>query len=778
MAGEFLPPVVTRLEADIGDLVTKVQQAKALIKSLGTDANVSLNIKTDGIGAAAAKVTALGAASKAAGAATGASIPVWHRWLDLIHFGFAILGENLVADTIGIAAFAASAVNNLGPAFEAVSNLGKTFGYLNNQQKAAAEAITLLKDKFQGAVNTGVFAVFYGMINLINGVLQRSGGVTQQATQAFEYFAAILQRDFASPQWADIFGRSSSLVKTDLEALMRLLDAFIQLIPGLLHDFNGMGLGFLGAATLILRGLGYISEAYPNLTRFAYAAYLAERAWKYLWVGMGAGAGPLQRAAIAIKTFFAAMAGGSAATGAAAEMKLLGISVAGVSQNLRQFGLLPTIGFITGLGASSLIAVGAVGLLAAGFVALYFATKNYNDAVGNTISSVSAMDQTNQNSLPTWERGLELLQQQAKAVDNNASSYKAFNQVQGVASRYIQPYNADLARVTDAMQTQSQGVTNLKNNFGYLQQVYHLSAAGAAQLATQLGLSMNKAFGPNERTMIANYEQAVAAAKNPLTAVQYGMKVAADSALQLDDRVTALGNAFNALLTPFANVLQDQVNWKQSLDTLKTDLQQSNGVVNAFGNAAQNASAGALASMIQSTIKLSQDTLNSSGSMTKALGPVQQLENYLKSLGDKSGTVAAAIKILQQYIDSLHSKVVDIWVNYHQSGAVAGSQGAGGSGNPAGGLATGTMNAAAGWTIVGERGPELLHLRGGEQVVSHNETRGILAGGGGGGGDIQVKVYLDGNELRRSLAQATWADNFRNGNRMPDGRPSGVMRPR
>ena len=57
------------------------------------------------------------------------------------------------------------------------------------------------------------------------------------------------------------------------------------------------------------------------------------------------------------------------------------------------------------------------------------------------------------------------------------------------------------------------------------------------------------------------------------------------------------------------------------------------------------------------------------------------------------------------------------------------SQGPGGSGNPVGGgLAGGTTGASPGWHWVGERGPELAYMRGGEVVVPAHVARGYAGG--------------------------------------------------
>jgi SLT domain-containing protein len=49
------------------------------------------------------------------------------------------------------------------------------------------------------------------------------------------------------------------------------------------------------------------------------------------------------------------------------------------------------------------------------------------------------------------------------------------------------------------------------------------------------------------------------------------------------------------------------------------------------------------------------------------------------------------------------------------------------------GYGAGTASAAPGWAWVGEHGPELMHFRGGEQVVP---------AGRGGGGDVYITVNV------------------------------------
>lgn len=161
----------------------------------------------------------------------------------------------------------------------------------------------------------------------------------------------------------------------------------------------------------------------------------------------------------------------------------------------------------------------------------------------------------------------------------------------------------------------------------------------------------------------------------------------------------------------------------------------------------------------------------------QAHGALADIQHMLQLAGIQGNQLKTIMQGLQQYIDGMHgtnlnNTVTTTWYNSYP--------GTSSSPNPATRrYASGTSSATPGWAWVGENGPELMHLRGGEQIQSSSASRDIAARGGpGGGGDLHITVMLDGEELRRSTARATWQDNIRNGNRMPDGRPNGVMRPR
>jgi hypothetical protein len=697
---------------------------RAAADAAGELARADLEVAAAGAVAAAGQAT-VAAAAGAAGATAGQSIPVWHRWLDLIHFTFAVFGANLVADTIGIAAFGASAVANLGPAVEAVNNLGQTYGYLNKQQMAAADAMTRLKNSFEGAVNTGVFAVFYGLLDIIGQKLGATGGVLQQATHAFENFAAMLENDFASPQWAVLFSRSSSVVQTDLEALGRLLSAFIQLIPGLLHDFNGLGLGVLNSATLIMRGLAFLSEADPRLTQFAYAAYLANRAFKYLWTGMGTGPGPFQQL-----------------------VQWIPQAITGIShfiQVARSQGIVEAISLFTGLSTTVLGVAGAFGVMLAVDELVAAHVDGGNAAFQEQIDLLKLQDNAIGSNVAGWEKFSAQTSQASNSLQQQAiaSSNARFGLV-GLSMALQQQSNAYRSASSGALQQ----VANLH----YLMQTYHLTAAQAYQLGQAVSVNWQKAFGPTTITALKNYEQAVNAARNPLTAVQYDMQQAANQALQLDDRVTALTNAFNVMLGPLNTVIGDSVTFSNDLQTMVTDLAASAGKV-GLNTAAQKASAQAMAQAANDAQQLSQATLQQTGSVARALVPLEQLRNAILRSGASGAWARQELAALNQMINALHSKTVTITVAGQITGsgaaaisALSGGGGQGGVGHrviPGTGpcAQTGAQYAAAGLTLVGEMGPELVRFGGGEQVVPSWQTAGILHSGGGGEGTINLATH-------------------------------------
>lgn len=86
------------------------------------------------------------------------------------------------------------------------------------------------------------------------------------------------------------------------------------------------------------------------------------------------------------------------------------------------------------------------------------------------------------------------------------------------------------------------------------------------------------------------------------------------------------------------------------------------------------------------------------------------------------GDVKGSLNSIQNDINALHGKNVSI--GFGLSGSVAGE----GNLGPIKKFAAGTSGAGPGWAWVGERGPELVKMRGGETVIPNHALRGYAGG--------------------------------------------------
>jgi hypothetical protein len=136
----------------------------------------------------------------------------------------------------------------------------------------------------------------------------------------------------------------------------------------------------------------------------------------------------------------------------------------------------------------------------------------------------------------------------------------------------------------------------------------------------------------------------------------------------------------------------------------------------------------------------------------------QSVWNFLKGLGSfiagafagawntAAGAVRAVVSAIQAVVDtaksiaSLPSKALSLIGNVPGASAV--------------GLQGGGTITSAGVAVVGEAGPELVHLPAGAQVIP-NHAIGASYGGGSGGGRVVVPVYLDTRQIALAYGDFT-----------------------
>ena len=239
----------------------------------------------------------------------------------------------------------------------------------------------------------------------------------------------------------------------------------------------------------------------------------------------------------------------------------------------------------------------------------------------------------------------------------------------------------------------------------------------------------------------------------------------------------------------FQQLVADYKSGKFSLDDLTSSVDQAtikmanmNQVAQQLGNVVQTdfinqvgqaiITSKTMTGQIQNLIsKVQQFGANS----PQAVSALHNIRQALIDAGIHGQELKQIMQGLQQYIDTMHGTTLTIGVNEEMSYVM------GKGANPAGppGFAAGSRAARPGWAWVGERGPELMHLRGGERIIPNHRLNGYADGAGSGGDTIlHNHVYLNGREIYSEIKRMSYDDNFANGNRLSGGRPTGVLRPR
>jgi hypothetical protein len=175
-------------------------------------------------------------------------------------------------------------------------------------------------------------------------------------------------------------------------------------------------------------------------------------------------------------------------------------------------------------------------------------------------------------------------------------------------------------------------------------------------------------------------------------------------------------------------------------------MNQARLAASGLGQAAQSmASAWDSANTINSSVVSGfQDTFQALLEVDRNTAEARQAADaYAQSLGiqqgriqELNGTIGALIR---QYESIPKYVSTTVNTNYTNTGTPTGS------GGQHHFTATGAAYASPGATVVGEMGPEIVHMPAGARVTPSWQTAPILRGGGGaGGGDVHVHVHVEG----------------------------------
>jgi hypothetical protein len=233
-----------------------------------------------------------------------------------------------------------------------------------------------------------------------------------------------------------------------------------------------------------------------------------------------------------------------------------------------------------------------------------------------------------------------------------------------------------------------------------------------------------------------------------------------EQAVSTSDAVNALSSAFDRLNGRTLDVLDAEIAWRDSLVNLRKELKGHNKEL-GLNTAQGRKHLGAIRDSIKAAQQDSEATFERTRSSEKARKAFEDdigtLKEHLIQLGYDRGEVQ---KLIDKYAQVPPFKKTKFEVDTAQAERdvqdfiTRTSQGKFiqigvrvGAGPLRSAFAAGTSSAPAGWAWVGERGPELMHMRGGERVLSHptsmRVSRGYATGTDAGPARLSGRMRLE-----------------------------------
>lgn len=382
----------------------------------------------------------------------------------------------------------------------------------------------------------------------------------------------------------------------------------------------------------------------------------------------------------------------------------------------------------------------------------------------------------------------------------------------------FQTFQQGLLSLKTAAQTAGASMTGLDANSLTLQQDFSTNVTNASAMINSLytlaAVSKQGAAGTNDITqatkdLLAQMIPAVGNNKalqySLIALAQQGGAPAVKNMTQLAQwvgKVNQPAQQLNSIMTQMtgasSNLAQDIQNLATAMNPTMTSamdqaIVQASGGTKALENYATsvlhgNTNSAQFAQQTQTVVSMLIAIYGKTGAAKTQFEAYNQMMGIGKSVSDQVWAAMtsnaqnsaqqqkAAMAVIQAAIDSLHGTTIPI--NIVTSGTIPGI----GSSPVVGissasalnkakrtlpGLAKGTPSAAAGWSWVGEKGPELINLRGGETVIPNHVAQGYASGAGDYSGDTHVHVYLDGRKVYQAVQKQSVQSERRTGtNRM------------
>ncbi len=680
--------------------------------------------------------------------------------------------------------------------------------------------------RLQGAANPSVMTLYGEALSVVG---TKSGALTSIVTETGSALDQLGAR-------AALALRSSSGMsfmagfEQDITGLGTVVGNTLGVIGGLLHAVPGYAkyfLDFADTATGALESIANsgVTQGLLKVALGVHGVYLyAGLAAAVLSRGLSAGLTGISN--IALNS--AVRLDGMGTAGAAASESLLGVGAAAEAGAALPLGWI--LAAAAGLGALAYEAFSAQSAAESLVSGLQSSLSNLS-AGGAGVLAISRDSIILGKDLSAAQAHLAALQKAGPGPNaNDRYGSQMYANAVSLATNQTDAFRAGLVQLQGQSILYSDRLNILAKQFG--------GTAQAQGLLTASGVTMSQMLSSNKTTW-AEVEQAVLGASLAYRAMgQTGGILGSDLFVlnqQASEQVTdmqKLNSAWAAFLAMSTSVQTGELGVIQAMRTLTTDAHAAGASftgVNAASITLQQAFSGQVTSL--GTL---EGSLRSAGAPAKVLADIlstdllpqlkagalgnsgfrQQLYDLAVQAGytgrdaiaplnawfDKNaGSIGRALRLADRYAAAIGkipasatkaltfdlqitgSPVASMLLN--QTLTNASKSGTGTITLP--GHAAGTLNASAGWATVGEAGPELINLRGGEQILPNSSIAGLasaLSGyagqrfaGTSGGGGMTVNNTFNGfgtQQLIGVVRQAITAASVQQGQRLRIGRPA------
>jgi hypothetical protein len=697
--GEYLPPVVTELTADISDLIKKVEEAKALLKSLAGDITIGVNfdvnasrimairdllkkpitvpVRFDGSGVGLKPVVAAGGGGGGDNGGGGlALVTASFRGIgNIIHWIIAGGAELLAVLLPALVALGSAAMvlaqgfgnvyqhmTSLYTATEATANMfHQTVGSVLGLHSALQQA--------QNAANPIAYSVLGAAVMVLRSHFQGLAQTGLEVSRVFQTFTSKLVMELQGSLGGQLQGLLSNMVGYLIQFaqiignLVHALINFAGAMPGLAHVL-------LGIADAISRVILWISQLPHWLIT---TVMVFEEIWRwgplagsaFMLIGRGIaalgtlGIPVLLRFAAVFKTIFTGLlvtgVGGFAATlgQIIGKMEFLGPAAATASKAL--IGFEATLkGLVAAVPVWGWLLIGATIL---GGIFYYNANK-----AGDATARLAANMQQAANAA----NGLNIF---TKTASNLAKLYAVYNQASAATGGLTfstnalsraeaakdATYSSGLQTMNEAhaaIMQQTQDTRNAAQAVNYLSKAFGTSFAGALAIGDAAGIQWDAGVGRMSQTAQQNLvkidmlKQGYLAMGAPMSAVGKDMTALGIQAALQSTRVQQLTAAWQAWMQLLTGGTSALAQFEGSLANI------GQGIANVTNNLAMSASGTFKAGLSQFAKDLTTFTGQGSQAWQNfnqvVAGSAEQFINWMQTAGAagvvSGGQMTAAIK--------------------------------------------------------------------------------------------------------------------------------------